>query len=100
LQDRVRPALSEKAPLGGYLVPAAQAAWLQEKLALHGIESRVLTQGLPDVEVRAFRASKVAYGTASFEGHVPVTCKASGAQKGVRCRPARCSFPSRRRRHR
>ena len=37
LRDSVIPATVVKAPLAGYIIPAAHAAWVSEKLALHGI---------------------------------------------------------------
>ena len=40
LLDEVAPAVTVEAPRGGYVVPAAHAALVAEKLALHGIESR------------------------------------------------------------
>ena len=40
LLDEVKPAVTVTAPRGGYVVPAAYAQWLLEKLALHGIEFR------------------------------------------------------------
>ena len=37
LRDSVVPTTVVKVPLAGYIIPAAQAAWLSEKLTLHGI---------------------------------------------------------------
>ena len=69
LRDEVRPSISVVAPRGGYIVPAAEAAWVIEKLALHGIASRVLASGNPALDVEVFRATKAALAPATFEGH-------------------------------
>src|SRR3546814_5208053 len=50
LRDEIVPRLSIVAPRGGYLVPAAHAAWVGGKLALHGIEFRKLDAALPRSE--------------------------------------------------
>jgi hypothetical protein len=67
LRDDVRPSVVTVAPRGGYVVLAAHAAWVGEKLAMHGIESRVLA-GAGDLEVEVFRASSTALAPATFEG--------------------------------
>ena len=69
LRDEVIPDLSVVAPLAGYLVPAEQAAWLAEKLRLHGISFRTLMQGLPTTELQVFRAETAKRSAMSNEGH-------------------------------
>jgi len=69
LRDEVRPSISVVAPRGGYIVPAAHASWVGEKLALHGIASRVLAPGDAPLDVEVFRATKAALAPATFEGH-------------------------------
>ena len=69
LRDEVRPSISVVAPRGGYIVPAADAAWVGEKLALHGIASRVLASGNGALDVEVFRATKATLAPATFEGH-------------------------------
>ena len=71
LLDEVRPSVTVTAPRGGYIVPAAHAAWVADKLALHGIESRKLTRALPGLAVETFRASKVVMAPQTFEGRTP-----------------------------
>jgi len=73
LRDEVKPALTVTAPRGGYLVPAAHAAWLAEKLALHGIESRKLARALPSAAVETFRASTATVARQTFEGRSVMT---------------------------
>lgn len=72
LQDEIIPKLLVKAPAGGYIVPAAHAAWLAERLAVHGIEFDRISRAVRDARVETFRASDVHFAKASFEGRVPV----------------------------
>lgn len=67
-RDRVQPSLTVRAPAGGYVVPPGYAALMQEKLALHGIEFRVLAAPLEAMEVQVFRAERVEFAAAPFEG--------------------------------
>ena len=67
-RDQVQPSLTVTAPAGGYLVPPGHAALVQAKLALHGIESRVLTTPVAAMAVQAFRAERVEFSSAPFEG--------------------------------
>jgi hypothetical protein len=72
LKDDIRPALVINAPGGGYLVPAAHAAWVAERLKVHGIDYRILGkpwQGQAD----AFRAGKSSFATTSVESHQRLT---------------------------
>jgi hypothetical protein len=61
------PDLVVRAPGAGWLVPAAHAAWVAEKLRLHGVDFRRLRAGLPDHPVEAFRADE-ARTDEQFEG--------------------------------
>ncbi|MCI0572327.1 MAG: M14 family metallopeptidase [Myxococcaceae bacterium] len=64
----VEPAVSSTLPKGGWVVPAAHARWVAEKLALHGFTSEVLKQGVPASRVERFRAREVKPAAATFEG--------------------------------
>lgn len=68
LKDSVRPTLSEKAPRAGYIVPAAWAAEIGQKLALHDISFRKLDAALPQFAVETFRASQAKFDKPPFEG--------------------------------
>jgi hypothetical protein len=72
-KDVVVPKTQVKAPTGGYVIPAADAAWVGEKLLLHGIRFERILKPQPDVKLETFRASKVAYSKAPFEGHTAMT---------------------------
>jgi hypothetical protein len=67
-RDQVQPSLTVTVPVGGYLVPPGHAALVQAKLALHGIESRVLTKPVAALAVQSFRAERVEFSGAPFEG--------------------------------
>ena len=69
LRDEIVPGRSIVAPKGGYLVPAAHAAWVGEKLRQHGIKFRRLDARLPQAKVEAFRADKTTFAAQSVEGH-------------------------------
>ncbi len=66
--DRIAVKAAQRAPAGGYLVPAAFAGWVGEKLALHRIRHQHLDRDLSRLEVEAFRAETVRFATAPFEG--------------------------------
>ena len=72
LADEVRPATTVTAPRGGYIVPAAYAQLVSDKLALHAIEFRKLSSASA-VDAEVFRATKVSLGSATFEGHAATT---------------------------
>jgi len=74
LRDHVQPSLSVAAPAGGYLIPAAHAGWVSEKLRLHGIDFRVLPAQTA-VAVETFRATEATPAAQSSEGHQRMTVK-------------------------
>ena len=76
LRDEVRPAVSITAPRGGYVIPAAHATWMAEKLALHGIQSRRLTTA-QTLQTEVLRATRATRSTATFEGHTTLTLEGS-----------------------
>ncbi|HEY7840178.1 MAG TPA: peptidase M14, partial [Gammaproteobacteria bacterium] len=68
-----RPAAEVAAPRGGYIVPAAHAAWAARRLAVHEIEFRALDAGVPAQAVQVFRATKTEFAPKPFEGHTRLT---------------------------
>ena len=68
LKDQVQPSVSVTAPRAGYIVPAAHAAWMREKLSLHNIEFETLTHPLSSEEVDVYRAEKAEPTATTFEG--------------------------------
>jgi hypothetical protein len=73
LRDDVRPDLVATLPRAGYIVPAAYATVVAEKLSLHGIAFRNISTTLARAPVEAYRASKVTFAAASSEGHQRLT---------------------------
>jgi hypothetical protein len=69
-RDTLVPKLTVRAPRGAYVVPASQAAWMAERLAVHGIRFERLDRAANGANVEAFRASKVTFGTSPNEGHL------------------------------
>ena len=82
LRDEVVPDLRVNAPLGGYIVPAADAAWVGAKLKQHGIVFKTIGDQMA-AEVETFRATKTRFGTQSFEGHQSLAVE--GDWKRERC---------------
>ena len=70
LRATLVPALQIEAPQGGYIVPAAHAAWVARLLDLHGIRSMRMIAGreLPANDLQLFRLTKLTPATSSFEG--------------------------------
>ncbi len=59
-------------PRAGYVVPAAHAAWIKEKLALHGVQFEVFA-GPKRVVGAAFKATAVKPADKSYEGAQQMT---------------------------
>jgi hypothetical protein len=90
-RDTLVPRISVRAPRGGYIVPAAYAAWVADKLSLHGIRFERLEAARAHASVETFRASQVSHSKATFEGHTPVTIE-GGWQSEQRPIPAGSLF--------
>ena len=73
LRNEVAPKISVTAPKGGYVIPAAYAQWVGEKLALHGVKARVIEAAQPKASIESFRATTVKPAAATFEGHTRMT---------------------------
>jgi len=69
LHDQVIPALEVAAPGAGYLVPAAHAAEVGRRLALHGIAFSTLKGARAPAPLGVFRATSTSFSGASVEGH-------------------------------
>ncbi|WP_372359020.1 M14 family metallopeptidase [Xanthomonas axonopodis] len=71
LRDQIKPDVVVDAPRGGYLVPAAQAALVGEKLRLHGIQFTTIGNAAQR-PVQTFRADAVKFAARSNESHQTV----------------------------
>jgi hypothetical protein len=85
--DELRPAVTVTLPAGGYLVPPAHAAWVAEKLSVHGLRFQRLGQAVPGAQVEVFRATEARPRPGSFEGRQVLTVKGSWA-RDTRALPA------------
>ena len=70
LRDQVQPSIEVTAPRGGYLIPPEHAAWLREKLAVHGIRFQTITVASGPIAIEEFRATDVVLAATSFESHM------------------------------
>jgi Zinc carboxypeptidase len=69
VRDDVQPDLKVTAPRGGYIVPAAHATLVGEKLAQHGIAFRKLIKPMANAATETFRANTTKLGADSTESH-------------------------------
>ncbi len=81
MRDTIVPDHVVAAPKAGYLVPAAHAAWVGEKLTQHGIAFRTLPGTLSSAPVQAFRAEKASFGAQPSEGHQRATLDGAWASE-------------------
>ncbi|MYM69164.1 peptidase M14 [Pseudoduganella sp. FT55W] len=81
LRDEIVPDLRVKAPLGGYIVPVAEAGWVGAKLKQHGISFKVIAADQMSAEVETFRASKTKFGVQSFEGRQSLAVEGDWARE-------------------
>ncbi len=77
LRDEVVADLEVAAPRAGYIVPAAHAALVADKLTRHGISFRKLDQPLTRFAFETFRADKASFSAGSFESHQRLTLDGS-----------------------
>jgi hypothetical protein len=68
LREELAPTATAVLPRGGWIVPAAWAPRLAERLRLHGVRFARLEGGRRAAEVEAFRATEARLAASSFEG--------------------------------
>jgi hypothetical protein len=73
LREEVVPDLEVAAPAVGYIVPAAFAGMVGNKLKQHGIAFRPLDQAQDNANVETFRAEQASFSKGSFESHQRLT---------------------------
>jgi hypothetical protein len=76
-RERVLPALTVRAPAGGYVVPAAWAEEIGARLALHGIGFETVRTARAAAAVEVFRAAQARFAPTPFEGRMRVTVTGS-----------------------
>ena len=72
LRNEMVPDKTVKLPQGGYLVPAAYAHLILEKLRVHGIQFEALTMPLSDIDVEQFKTRSAVISPTSNESHQPL----------------------------
>ncbi len=85
LWDKIQPALIQRAPKVGYVVPKAYVDLVVPILKLHQIKYEILSQGLQKPATEVFRATSVKRNPTSYEGRYPA--RVSGAWQ-LESRPA------------
>lgn len=73
LVDEVAVTARARVPEGGWIVPAAHAAWVGEKLRLHAIRFERVAAARVGAAVEAYRATRVEAKAQSFEGRHQTT---------------------------
>lgn len=68
LAEEIAPTATAVLPRGGWIVPAAWAGRLADRLRLHGVRFSRIETARPAAEVEAFRATAAAMGPSSYEG--------------------------------
>ncbi len=73
LRDKLETKLEIPAPAGGWIIHAAHAKWVAEKLDLHGITYRPAQFTRNPGRLEVFRASEVIFGAQPVESRPPPT---------------------------
>jgi hypothetical protein len=91
--DEISPGLRVQTPGAGYVVPAAHAALVSEKLRAHGF--RFDTLRTADArEAQVFRATEVKLAPTSFEGRQGATLSGSWSTERVELAPGSLFVPA------
>lgn len=77
--DALVPETTVTLPRGGWVVPAAQAGWLAEKLRLHGVRFERLARAHAGVAAEVFDATEALLDATSIEGRQRLTVKGAWA---------------------
>lgn len=73
--DELAPALTVRAPAGGWVIPPPHASWVAEKLRLHGIAFTELKDARPAAQVEAYRLVEPKFRATPYEGRQAVTAR-------------------------
>jgi hypothetical protein len=68
LREEVVPTARVVLPRGGWIVPAAWAGRIAERLRLHGVRFSRIEAARPASDVEAFRATSASFAASSYEG--------------------------------
>jgi murein tripeptide amidase MpaA len=73
LFDELVPLTTVTLPRGGWIVPAAHADWMAEKLRLHGVRFERLARAHAGLAAEVFHAKETKLDASSFEGRQRLT---------------------------
>jgi murein tripeptide amidase MpaA len=93
LFDEVEPSAVVLAPRGGYVVPAAYAAPVRERLLAHRLQYATLTCSMRNIEAEVFRAQTVVRDAASFEGRARTTVTGQWTRESIDAAPGSLYVP-------
>jgi murein tripeptide amidase MpaA len=91
--DELEPALTLKAPAGGYLVPRPHAQWVAEKLDLHGLRYSTVRTGVVRAKVERFLVEPK-FRPLPYEGRLTVQAKGEWAQTTMAIAPGTLFVPA------
>lgn len=97
LRHEVAPSVTVTLPAGGWIVPAAVAGPVAERLAAHGIAFERLPAARPGLEVEVYRAAEAAFEPRPFEGRQMLRVKGAWAPERVDLDPGALWVPVRQR---
>jgi Zinc carboxypeptidase len=92
-RERVEPALVVRLPAAGYLVPAAWAGLIGERLRCHGIQVQLQSTPVSALAVETFRASSVLFSSVPFEGRMRATLQGEWQQDSQNLEPGALYVP-------
>lgn len=83
MRDAVKPLLVVRAPGAGYVVPVSFASIIGPRLEAHGIAFELVGQRHAAVLAGVFRAQRVTFSTAPFEGRMRAQLEGAWSEEAV-----------------
>lgn len=83
MRDAVKPLVRVKAPGAGYVVPVSFASEIRGRLEAHGIAFEQVEQRLRGVRAGTFRAQRVQFSAAPFEGRMRAQLEGEWSEEKV-----------------
>jgi hypothetical protein len=83
MRDAVKPLLVVKAPGAGYVVPVSFASQITPRLEAHGIAFKPIQQRKDAVTAGTFRAQRVNFSAAPFEGRMRAQLEGAWSEQAV-----------------
>jgi hypothetical protein len=93
LLSGVKPVVTTKAPGAGYIVPAAFAQQIGERLALHGFKTVPIEKPRMNALVDVYRADTVKFSDKPYEGRMTVKVTGRWEKERVHVQPAAIYVP-------